>query len=258
VSIVFRTHTDSPHYAELPLEEDAADPPDPERKAFEQRLESALRANGGVLNLGVGDRAAPAAPKELMLLLKKPASSFLPGFGVAKPRVQRDYLYGRRVIIKGFETASGRIEIRPFNPLRIAFQYNMEVGSCPVLYAEGSDSSEPIRIGSILVGAYGEQGMRQEIHAIPSSATKLIIAEEETEIAHLEEVAVETLDRSAPDPTWREHAGVRNVTLIQGSAIAIALPPPNQNRELRLRVRGYYTNFVRETRYHSATGAERQ
>jgi hypothetical protein len=255
VSIVFRTHTDSPHYAELPLEGDAVDSPDPERKAFEQRLESALRANGGVLSLSASDPVAPAAAKEPMLLLKKPATSFLPGFGVAKPRVQRDYLYGRRVIIKGFDTESGRIEIRPFNPLRIAFHGGMEVGSCPVLYAEGGDSSEPVRLGSILVGAYGEQGMRQEVHAIPSGAIRLIIAEEETEIAHLDEIAVEVLDRSAPDPTWREHAGLRNVTLIQGGAIAVALPPPNQGPELRLRVRGYYTNFVREAQHHLTAGA---
>jgi hypothetical protein len=255
VSIVFRTHVNSPHYAELPLEGDTVDTPDRDREAFEKRLEATLRASNSILNLRAGDLAAPNTPEELMLRLKKSANSFLRGFGVAKPRVQRDYLYGRRVIIKGFNTEIGRIEIRPFNPLRIAFHAGLEVGSCPVLYVERSSSSEPIRLRNILVGAYGKQGMRQEFHEIPSGVTRLIIAEEETEVSHLDEVAIEVIDRSVPHPIWQEHASLRNVTLIQGGAIAITLPHLNKDQEVRLRVQGYYTNFVRETqRYMTAVG----
>jgi hypothetical protein len=97
--------------------------------------------------------------------------------------------------------------------------------------------------------------MRQEFHEIPSGVTRLIIAEEETEVSHLDEVAIEVIDRSVPHPIWQEHASLRNVTLIQGGAIAITLPHLNKDQEVRLRVQGYYTNFVRETqRYMTAVG----
>jgi hypothetical protein len=170
--------------------------------------------------------------------MKKLKRAFLP---IQQPSVTRTYVYGRRYTLESMTVENRIIPIRRLDPSAVAMVAGIEGGSCPILYVKRRDSSEVLRMGTILRTAHGRHANQTQEIKLAEDVTGFTIAEEEPERTVLTQIVLVEIASSGVEKEVLRR--LSPVAIESGEELAVDFPPAPVGSRYVLRVTGYYQTY---------------
>lgn len=165
-----------------------------------------------------------------------------------------DYVYGPEISLKGFRLNGEKIDLNSGSEIYLGLTASSEGGSCPFVYAWSDKEGAFVNHGKILHKANGRDKEQSDSMSFDGFVSRFRIAEEEMEIAHLDEVTLTVHLRQGGTRLLRpamqalKAADAKRVSLPLGREIALSfhlpdgLKPEDVSRSV-LTARGYYERY---------------
>lgn len=165
------------------------------------------------------------------------------------------YVYGPESMLKGFSLNGERVDITETLGNYLGLTAGSEGGSCPFVYAWSDKYNAFVNHGKILHKANGRHNEQTDSRSFEGFVSRFKIAEEEAEIAHLDQVYLSVIMKDGSrlklpvSRTALQGNDRKRVSLALGNQIELTfhLPPGVASADVArsvLTARGYYQRYT--------------